>query len=361
MKEILADLDRWQQQGEEIALATLVVVRGSAPRSPGARLCLTRSGGMSGSVSGGCVENDVFERATQVLDAGRPAVANYGIVDDLDLEVGLSCGGSIDVLIEPFEPGETWQALRRAVEEEQPAALAIGLSPDSLLGRKLVLLGGEEVVGCIDPGLDREVAAEARRLLPEGGTRAVTLAWRDGEARLFLEAFPPPLRLFIVGATHTAIPLCRIAKELGFRVTVIDPRGVFASRERFPEADEIVRAWPGEALDGVRLDAYAYVVTLSHDPKFDLPTLARVLRSEARYIGAMGSRGTHEGRKSRLREEGFSEGELARIRAPVGLDLGGRSPEEIALAIAAEMLAVRYGRDGRALAERKAAIRDAGR
>jgi xanthine dehydrogenase accessory factor len=219
-----------------------------------------------------------------------------------------------------------------------------------------VLPGGDAVVGCIDPSLDREVAAEARRLLPEGGTRALTLAWRDGEATLYLEAFPPPLRLFIVGATHTAIPLCRIAKQLGFRVTVIDPRGAFATRERFPEADELVRAWPGEALDGVALDAYAYVVTLSHDPKFDLPTLAHVLRSEARYIGAMGSRGTHEGRKAQLREQGFSEAELARIRAPVGLDLGGRSPEEIALAIAAEMLAVRYGREGRALAERKAAI-----
>jgi xanthine dehydrogenase accessory factor len=356
MKEILTDLDRWQKQGEEIALATLVAVRGSAPRPPGARLCLTRSGGMSGSVSGGCVENDVFERAMQVMDGGRPVVASYGIVDDLGLEVGLSCGGSIDVLIEPFEFAEAWQALREAVERERPAALAIGLTPDSLLGRKLVLRSGDELVGCIDASLDREIAVGARSLLLEGGTRVLTLAWRGEEATVYLEAFPPPLRLFIVGATHTAIPLCRMAKQLGFRVTVIDPRGAFATRERFPEADEVLQAWPGEALEGVALDAYAYVVTLSHDPKFDLPTLSRVLRSEARYIGAMGSRGTHERRKSQLREQGFSEAELGRIRAPVGLDIGSRTPEEIALAIAAEMLAVRYGRDGRALTERKAAI-----
>jgi xanthine dehydrogenase accessory factor len=356
MKEILVDLDRWQQQGEEIALATLVAVRGSAPRLPGARLCLTRSGGMSGSVSGGCVENDVFERAMQVLDSGRPAVATYGIADDLGFEVGLSCGGSIDVLIEPFQSAEAWQAVRRAVENRRPAALVIGLTPDALVGRKLAVLGDDAVAGCIDSDLDREVTGEARRLLLEGGTRILTPAWRGAEASVYAEAFPPPLRLFIVGATHTAISLCRIARELGFRVAVIDPRGAFATRERFPEADEVLRVWPVEALDGAALDAYSYVVTLSHDPKFDLPTLACVLRSEARYIGAMGSRGTHERRMSQLRQQGFGEADLARIRAPVGLDIGGRAPEEIALAIAAEIQAVRYGRDGRALTEGKAAI-----
>lgn len=356
MREILADLDRWQQDGEQIALATLVQVRGSAPRLPGARLCVTRSGRMAGSVSGGCVENDVFERAMQVLDSGEPVVASYGIADELGFEVGLSCGGSIEVLIEPFAPGEPWQALREAVVGQRPAALGLGLSPAPLLGRKLAILEGEASVGSIDPGLDTETASEARRLLREGGARVLTLPWRDEEATVFIETFPPPLRLFIVGATHAAIPLCGMAKELGFWVAVIDARSMFATAERFPEADEVLRAWPDKALDEITLDAYSYVVILTHDPKFDLPTLERALRSEARYIGAMGSRSTHESRKAQLREQGFGEADLARIRAPIGLNLGGRTPEETALAILAEMLAVRHGRDGRALSESSGAV-----
>lgn len=356
MKDILSDLYLWQGESEQVALATLVRVRGSAPRPPGARLCLTRSGRMTGSISGGCVEGDVFERAMQVLDSGQPVVASYGIADELGFEVGLSCGGSIDVLIEPFATDEAWEALRQAVEAQRPAAFATGLTPASLLGRKFAVLGDDGAVGSIDPGLDEQVAVEARRLLLEGGTRILTLPWRREEATIFIEAFPPPPRLFIVGATHTAIPLCRMAKELGFRVTVIDARSMFATAERFPEADEVIRAWPDTVLDQITLDAYSYVVILTHDAKFDLPTLSRALRSEARYIGAMGSKGTHERRKAQLRQQGFAAAHLARIRGPIGLDIGARSPEEIAIAILAEMLAVRYGREGKPLSERTAAI-----
>lgn len=356
MNEILADLDRWQQRGEEIALATLVRVRGPAPRLPGARMGLCRSGGMTGSVSGGCVESDVFERAMRVLDEDRPALASYGVADELDFEIGLSCGGSIDVLIEPFREEEAWQALRRAVEDQRPAALAIGLSPEDLLGRKLAVAEDETPVGSIDADLDGQIASEARHLFAEGGTRMLTLARRGEEATVFVEGFPPSLRLFIVGATHTAVALCRLAKELGFRVTVIDPRGAFSASERFPDADEVLRAWPDEVLDETALDGRCYVVTLSHDPKFDLPTLARALRSGARYVGALGSRRTHGRRRERLLQQGFGEADLARIHAPVGLDIGGRSPEETALAILAEMVAVRHGREGGALAERREPI-----
>jgi xanthine dehydrogenase accessory factor len=336
MRETFADLDRWQREGEEIALATLVRVHGSAPRPAGARLFVTRSGRMTGSISGGCVDNDVFEQALRVLEAGRPALASYGIADELDLGVGLSCGGSIDVLIEPFDPDPAWQALRHAVERGRPAALAVGLGPASLLGRRLVLAGDDARVGGVDPVLDPTLVAEAGALLGTGATRVASLPWQEGEATVFLEAFPLAQRLFIVGATHTAIPLC--------------------SEERFPDADEVLRAWPDEVLASARLDAYAYVVTLTHDPKFDLPTLAHALRSEARYVGALGSRSTHERRKQRLREQGFDEVDLERIRAPVGLDIGGRSPEEIALAILAEMVAVRYGREGNSLRKRRAPI-----
>ncbi|MEE9277013.1 MAG: XdhC/CoxI family protein [Dehalococcoidia bacterium] len=356
MKQLLPDLDRWQREGEPIALATLVRVRGAAPRLPGARLFMTRSGRMAGSVSGGCVESDVFERAMQVLDSGEAVVATYGISDELGFEIGLSCGGSIDVLIEPFATDEAWTALRGAVEEQRAVAIAIGLAPASILGRKLVLLGDGGTVGSVDPGVDEEVAAAARGLLLEGGTRVVTPAGREEETVVFVEALPPPPHLLLVGATHIAMPLSRMAKELGYRVSVIDARSVFATQERFPEADAVIREWPDKALDRIPLDAYSYVVILTHDPKFDLPTLTRALRSPARYIGAMGSRGTHAQRTRELREQGFSDADIARIRAPIGLNIGGRAPEEIAVAIVAELVAARYGRDERAPGGQDAAM-----
>ena len=350
MRDILPDLDRWRRDNETIALATLVSARGSTPRLPGARLGVTRSGKMTGSVSGGCVESDVFEHAMQVLDAGAPRVVNYGVTDEDAIRVGLSCGGSIDVLIEPFATTDAWRAIEEAIAHERSAVLAIGLSPAPLLARKLAVRDDGSLVGSVDPRVDAEVSAEARRLLARGGTQILNVSWQGDEARVFLEAFSPPLRLFIVGATHTATVLCRLAKPLGFRVTVIDPRGLYATPERFANADELLHERPEEVLDRTALDARSYVVVLTHDPKFDIPTLTRALRSEARYIGIMSNRRTYAHRKAQLVREGFSEAELIRIRAPIGLDLGGRNPEEMALAIVAEMVAVRYGRDGRPLA-----------
>ena len=356
MREILADLDRWGEQKEEIALATLIRVRGGAPRRPGARLCLTRTGKMAGSVSGGCVENDVYERAVQVLDSGQPVVASYGISDELGIEVGLSCGGSIDVLIEPFAADEAWQTVRQAVEAQRAVALALGLAPAILAGRKLAVRNDGTVVGSIDPSVDQEVTAAARRLLLQAGTRLLTLASQGAEAMVFVEAFAPPLRLFIVGATHAAIALCRMAKGLGFRVIVIDARGVYATRERFADADELLVAAPGAVLEQAALDSSSHVVILTHDAKFDVPALAVALRSGAGYIGIMGSRATHTRRRVQLAQQGFTATDFVRIRAPIGLDLGACTPEEIALAILAEMVAVRYGRDGRALTDKPGAI-----
>ena len=344
MKDILSDLDLWQSQGEEIALATVVRVQRSAPRPPGARLCATRSGRMSGSVSGGCVEADVLVRAMQVLDTRNPEVANYGIADELGFQVGLSCGGSIDVLIEPYAAGEEWDALRRSVERRHPSVYAVGLSPASLLGRKMTRVTDGPPVGSIDPSLDGRIAEQTDQLLQVGGTRVLTLPWQGAEAQVFLEAFRPPPSLLIVGATHTAISLCRLAVEVGFEVTIIDARSALAAPERFPDAGRLIRAWPDEALAQVSLDSYSYLVVLTHDPKFDIPTLAYALRSQVRYMGALGSRVTHEARREELRRQGFSDADLARIRSPIGLDIGSRTPAEIALAILAEVLAVQYDR-----------------
>jgi xanthine dehydrogenase accessory factor len=342
VRDILADLDLWQAQGEEVALATVIQVHRSIPRLPGARLAMTRSGRMAGSVSGGCVEADVFERAIQTLHSGQPTLVKYGIADESAFQVGLSCGGSIEVLIELFIPDSAWEALRQAVEYQQPAAFAVGLAPHALLGRKLTMLEQGKWAGSIDSSLDRYVAAEGRCLLKAGGTKIARLPWQEGEAQVFLEGFPPSPDLFIVGATHTAIPLCRMAREVGFRVTVIDARSVLATRERFPDADQIVQAWPDESLSQMPLGDRSFVVLLTHDPKFDVPTLASTLRSPARYIGVLGGRVTHENRKAKLRQQGFSDADLARIHSPIGLDIGSRTPEELAVAILAEIVAVKY-------------------
>lgn len=356
MREILDHVQVWQEAGEEIALATLVAVRGSAPRRPGAHLAVTRSGKMAGSISGGCVENDLIEKAMEVLRDSTARMETYGISDEQGFEVGLSCGGSIDVLLEPLAWGETLGAVREALQSRRPVALAIACDPPALRGHKMAVFPNAASVGSIDRGVDEATESEARRNLSTGGTRMLTLPWRGDEAKVFVEAFVPPSRLFVVGATHAAVALCRMAKLVGFDVIIIDPRSVYASHERLPEADEIRRAWPDRGLDENELDEYAYLVSLTHDPKFDQPTLIKALRSSARYIGAIGSRSTHERRKQQLREQGFSDEDLARIHSPVGLDIGSRTPEEIAVSILAEMLAVRSGRDATPLKERKAPI-----
>jgi xanthine dehydrogenase accessory factor len=355
VKDILKELDDWTESGEEIALATVVDVEGSAPRPSGARLGLTRNGSMVGSVSGGCVESDVFERALNVLDRGEPTLVRYGPAAPDGLEVGLSCDGRIEVLIESFSASETWTRVRRAIEDDVPAAIAIGLAPAKVLGARLGIVGETvealDRVGGISPAIDEWVVEKSLELLHDRG-RGVFELEVDGEIhRVFIESFVPAQRLYLVGATHIAVSLCRMAKEVGFRVILIDPRTAFTSGERFSTADRVSNDWPVDVLDGALLNADAYVLTLTHDEKFDLPTLARALESDVRYIGALGSRKTHEKRLTELRSQGFGDEALARIKTPVGLDLGGRRPEEIALAILAEMVATRYGRHGGALSE----------
>ena len=345
MRDVLDDLERWQRQSQQVAIATLTEVRGSAPRLPGARFCATRSGEVSGSVSGGCIEADLFEHAMQVLDGDRPALVQYGISDELAFEVGLSCGGEIEVLVEPFRPDGVWDALREALLGQRSAVLAVGLEPASIAGRRMVVFEDETAAGSVAAELDVAIAEQARGLLLEGGTRRLTLGEAGAERVVFLEAFRPPPHLFLLGAAFAGPPLARMASEAGFRVTVVDPRSAFATQERFPTADEVIVGWPNEAIEAADLGPHSYIVMLLHDEKFDVPALVPALRSEAGYIGVMGSRRTHERRLDQLREQGCDEQALARLRAPIGLNIGGREPAEIAVSILAEMLAVRYGRD----------------
>ncbi len=361
MKEFLADLKELEAAGEPVAVATLVRVVGSAPRLPGARLCCTRAGAIHGSVSAGCVENDVFERACQVLESGEAALVNYGIAQEEAFQVGLSCGGSIDVLIEPFQDGEVWERLREAVASRQPVVLTTVITPGGLLGKRLLLADNWFVSEILPPTFAAEWKKVAQALMGAGSAASVQSLIVDGEeVEVFLEPILPPRRLYIVGGNHIAIPLCQLAKRLGYFVGIIDPRSVFASPERFPEADELHCVWPDEFFGETKLDPYSCLVTLSHDMKFDVPALAHAMRSDTGYIGALGSRKTHAKRCEELRSQGFDDAALAQIHSPVGLDLGGRAPEEIALSILSEMQAVRYGRAAINLRERKAAIHNDG-
>lgn len=349
MRDVLDMLERWTGEGERLALATLVQVHGSAPRLPGARMLVTRSGKMAGSVSGGCVENDIVTRAAAVLDDGRPVLARYGIADDSELAVGLTCA-EIEVFIEPFHATAAWQAARTAVLGRAPAVLAVALAPDGIAGRTLAIGPDGTIVGTIDPRRDAAVIDAARGMLGSSAVSMLTVEGERGDGLVFVEAFAPPARLVIAGGSHVAVVLADMAKRIGMHVTVVDARSAYLSRERFPTADGLLHAAPGKALADLSIEGAA-VVCLTHDLKLDVPALAAALAGGATYVGAMGSLKTHALRCAALAERGIGAEEIARIRTPIGLDIGSRTPEEIAVAILAEVLAVRSGRDARPLRE----------
>jgi len=294
---------------------------------------------MSGAISAGCVESDLIEWARSILASGGVRLASYDVADADAMRIGLTCGGAIDVLLEAFS-AERWAPLLGAIEAGRPVATAVAVAPDALRGRRIFL--DPEIRGSIDADIDGEIASALRAQLASGGSCNLELPWRGDRARVFAEPIVPAPRLIVVGATQTAIPLCRLAKDLGFHVTVVDPREVYASAERMKDADVVAREWPSAFFDRVDLDDNTYVVTLTHDEKFDLPTLEAALRSDARYVGALGSRRTHAARVDKLKQRGIGEELLAKVHSPVGLDLGGRAPAEIALSIMAEIVAERY-------------------
>ncbi|MCX7683244.1 MAG: XdhC/CoxI family protein [Anaerolineae bacterium] len=333
MQDIAGELRRWLADGESIALATVVWAEGSSPRAPGARLAVTASGRFCGSVSGGCVDGAVLAEAQEVL-AGAPFKRlRYGVVDESGWDVGLACGGTIEVFVEPLVA--IHRHLLDALAAETPVAFCTRLSDAAHL------------LAWADGRIEGELALTVT--LPDfrSATSPVATLHHRPEGDLFCELFMPPPCLIVVGAVHIAVPLVSLARVLGFRTRVIDARRAFADPERFPQADEVLATWPQEVLDAEQLGPQHYIVVLTHDPKFDLPTLEIALRSRAGYIGLLGSLSTQMRRKAALAAMGFSEEELARIHGPVGLDLGGNTPEEIALAIMAEIVAARHGRRGR--------------
>ncbi|MGK5731044.1 XdhC family protein [Streptomyces sp. URMC 124] len=402
MLDIAEELHRWCGEGRAFAVATVVAVEGSAPRRPGAALAVDAGGTAVGSVSGGCVEAAVYELCRAALESGESVRERFGPAGEHvggpageyeeyeeyeedgeagedAFAVGLTCGGVMDVLVVPVLPDAPGravlaQALAAAAAGEPVALARVVAGPEGLLGRALLVRADGGYAGTLadSGGLDRTVAAEAAALLAAGRTGTVTAGAqgaagaRCGEpVTCLVESCLPPPRMIVFGAVDFAAALVRAGKFLGYHVTVCDARPVFATAERFPGADEVTVDWPHRYLDAQwaagALDARTVLCVLTHDAKFDVPLLERALELPVAYVGAMGSRRTHEDRLGRLREAGVGERALGRLRSPIGLDLGARTPEETALSIAAEIVALRHGGTGVPLTDARTPIHRAPR
>jgi xanthine dehydrogenase accessory factor len=353
MRELLETVRAWEAEGAALGRAVVVRTFGSAPRPEGATLVVTADGRLAGSVSGGCVEGAAYEEIQAARAAGVSRVIRYGISDEQAWDVGLACGGTIDVLVEPYLRPEVVEAAGRStgsvvvipLPADAPAA-AFGSHPpgageppsSSLRVADDGSLGGSTGL----PEADEAIAGAARRLLARGGSATVTAAGRQ----FFLEGYPVAPRLVVVGAVQVAMSLVRIARELGYATVVVDGRAAFATPDRFPDVDRLVVGWPDEVADEIGLGPADAVAVLTHDVKFDEPAIVEGLRRGCRYVGAVGSKKTQADRRARLRAAGVTDAELARLRGPIGLDLGGRAPAETALAIMAEVVAERYGGSG---------------
>jgi len=361
--ELLDDLDRWRRAGLRAVLGRVVDIEGSGPRMPGAAMAVNSEGEVVGSVSGGCVEGAVVTEALDLLSSGGPGrTVSFGYSDDDAFAVGLTCGGTVHLFLDVVPVGgealEVWDALALASRDRRPAALVTVIDGPHVGAWMVVepdtdspaVPSSRGTLG--DPDLDRVAARDALGEL-EAGTTIVRHFGEHGEARastvsVFVESFAPPARLLVFGAVDFTKALVRVARVLGFHVTVCDAREVFATRRRFPEADDVIVDWPHRLIerierDGPPLGPRDAVCVLTHDHKFDVPALVAVLGTNVGYVGAMGSRRTHAERVERLRAEGVDDAMLARVMAPIGLDIGGRTPEETAVAICAEIIAVRTG------------------
>ncbi|MEV7085653.1 XdhC/CoxI family protein [Streptomyces sp. NPDC093085] len=362
MLDLAPDLLGLLAEGRDLAVATVVAVGGSAPRGPGATLAVDSGGEVIGSVSGGCVEGAVYDLCEEALKTGESVLEQFGYSDEDAFAVGLTCGGVLDILVTPLTAATPARALLRAALEYAAAGEAVALArvvrgPADLLGGALLVRADGPWEGGLGGGadLDRTVVAEAGAALEAGRTGTVEVA-ADGSRcpgglTVLVESSLPPPRMIVFGAVDFAAALVRAGAFLGYHVTVCDARPVFATRARFPGADEVVVEWPHRYLRTTRTDSRTVLCVLTHDAKFDIPLLEVALRIPAAFVGAMGSRRTHSDRDRRLREAGLTDRELSRLRSPIGLDLGGLTPEETALSIAAEIVAARRGGTGAPLTD----------
>lgn len=326
MRDVLPTVEAWIRDGRRVAVCTVVRVERSAPRLPGSVMAVADTGEVAGSVTGGCVESALYVETEEVLAGGPPRLVAFGIVDDEAFEVGLPCGGTVHVFIEMLDP-EVFAAVAAAVREDRPVAYVTTIAGEHLGHARLVDREGE--------GAD-EVERAARPLLALGESAIVPV----GDDEVFVSSLVPRPAMYIFGAIDFASALATVGRFLGYRVTVCDPRALFITPARFPDADELVTEWPHDFLAHAPVDERTAICVLTHDEKFDVPALLAAFRTPARFIGAMGSRRTTDRRRARLLEEGATEQDLARVHAPIGISIGSRTPEEVALAIGAQITAV---------------------
>jgi xanthine dehydrogenase accessory factor len=338
MRDILPDLDTWRAEDKSIALATVVQTWGSSPRRAGAKMALTPDGKITGSVSGGCVEGAVYEAGVNTLKSNRPQLLHFGVADETAWEVGLACGGSIDIFVKPLD--ETFfHALRSVLAEEKSAVLmTIVRGPDELLGREMLVEENGRVTGSLTLEFEEQALAVAKEALAQGESHRAML---NEEVEVFVEVIAPPPTLIAVGGVHITIALVALAKTLGYRTVVVDPRSAFGNEERFPNVDRLIQQWPEDAFQEIQITRSTAVAMLTHDPKLDDPALKVALASPAFYVGALGSKTTQAKRRQRLLEEGLTEEHLNRLHGPIGLKIGAGTPEEIAISIMAEIVAAR--------------------
>jgi len=338
MRDILTDLDKWRTENQSIALATVIQTWGSSPRRAGAKMALTPNGKITGSVSGGCVEGAVYDEGVEALKSNRPRLLHFGVADETAWEVGLACGGSIDIFVKPLEE-EPFRALRAVLLEEKSAVVVtVVRGPDDILGREMLVDENGNITGSLTTDLDQQVFMLARETLEQGESRRALL---QDETEVFMEVILPPPTLIAVGGVHITIALMALAKTLGYRTVVVDPRSAFGNEERFPNVDLLIQRWPEEAFQEIPLTRSTAVAMLTHDPKLDDPALKIALPSQAFYVGALGSKTTQAKRRQRLLDDGLTEEQLNRLHGPIGLEIGAGTPEEIAISIMAEVVAAR--------------------
>jgi xanthine dehydrogenase accessory factor len=364
MREIINEINEWSEGGAPVAVATVIETWGSAPRGVGAKMALTPDHHIAGSVSGGCVEGAVFEAGVETLESGQSQLLHFGVADETAFEaVGLACGGTIEVFVEPLTPAlrDFW---RNAFTQDIPIATAtIVRGPKVWIGYKLMLDsdGRVQASGVSEtPEIYDALLSAAQAALREGASRRIVVTpspqpssplredvppprGEGEEAEAFIEVILPKPTLIIVGAVHIAIALATMAKALGYRVVIVDPRSAFGNEDRFPHADQLVKDFPDRALNTLPITRSTAIVTLTHDARFDDAALKIALRSPAFYVGALGGRKTREARRERLLAAGVTEVQMNRLHAPIGIDIGTRTPEEIALATMAHIVAARNG------------------
>lgn len=361
MIELLDDLRQNLNSGHAFALSTVVRTWNSAPRPSGSSMMVSQSGEVTGSISGGCVEGALYEVAQTVLASGEPVYSVYGVSDDDASAVGLTCGGTIEVFTELVREDSDWfKELLRDRPEDEGFAIATVVKGSAHVGTHLVISADGYTGTTGSERLDQTIFDDALGFLAAGTTGLLSYGIEgerlESDLEVLVISSAPKARMIIFGAIDFAAALAKVGKFLGYHVTVCDARSIFATKKRFPEADEVIVDWPHRYLATQRTDFRTVIAVLTHDPKFDVPVLKLALTSNVGFVGAMGSRRTHRDRLARLREEGVSEESLLRLHSPIGLDLGARTPEETALSIAAEIVKYRWGGSGLPLRESEGPI-----